>query len=580
MQVKASISTKINSIIIISLLLLGGASIFISGHTIKKKSEREIEGYRQTMMEEKRSHLKSLIEVAYHIAKHNYDESLGGNEEDAIARTLATINSLRYGDDGAGYFYTLDTRTRRLVQHPKQALIGRPDTSFKDAEGKRQVVALIDIALKNNEGYEEYKWEKLGETLPQPKLSFVKHFSEWGLAIVTGTYIDDVNKAIAIKEAEIKETIRSETISQAAIIFGIMVLTVLVAYPIVSVGIVKPIRNIILMLKDIAQGDGDLTKRITDKSGDETEEMAYWFNTFVAQVQDIIKDASGNAAQLTGSSATLAQVSNEMAAASDHTSSASANVAAASEEMSANMNSVAAAMEEASTNVSMVASATEEVSSTINGIASNTTQAREIASSAVTRTASASEQVSELGQAARDIGKVVETITEISSQVDLLALNATIEAARAGEAGKGFAVVAGEIKELARQTAEASGEIKDRVVGIQSSTEGTVREINEVSGVVDEIDKIVTNIAVAVEEQSMTTDEIVNNVSQASLGLSEVNENVAQSSQVSNEIAQDIGHVTDAAADVSRRCADINDSSKELAGLAEQLNTMVGRFKV
>ena len=124
-----------------------------------------------------------------------------------------------------------------------------------------------------------------------------------------------------------------------------------------------------------------------------------------------------------------------------------------------------------------------------------------------------------MGRAAREIGNVVETITEISSQVDLLALNATIEAARAGDAGKGFAVVAGEIKELARQTAEASGEIKKRVEGIQTNTAGTVNEINDVSEVVNEINAIVATIASAVEEQSATTREIVSNVSQASVGF-------------------------------------------------------------
>ena len=501
-------------------------------------------------------------------------------EADLKAKTLSTINSLRYGKDGTDYFYTMDTNSRVMLQHPKESLVGKPDTFFKDPDGKLQVVAQIDIARNKGDGFDQYKWAKLGEKEPQPKLTYVKHFKEWNMAIATGVYTDDIDKAIAIKREAINAAIRSQIYWQGGVIIGLILLSIALAYPIVSIGIVKPIRNMITMLKDIAEGEGDLTKRIIDNSGDETEEMAHWFNQFVEKVQNIIKDVAGNAGILYDSSQSLTAISKQMATNAAHTSDTANGVAAASEEMSANMQSVAAAMEEASTNVSMVAAATEEMSSTINEIAENTEKARNITASAVTKTVSASSQVGELGRAAREIGKVVETITEISSQVDLLALNATIEAARAGDAGKGFAVVAGEIKELARQTAEASGEIKNRVEGIQSNTDGTVNQINDVSEVVNEINTIVATIASAVEEQSATTREIVGNVSQASVGLSEVNENVAQSSQVSGEIARDISEVTRSSTDISSSCKEVNVSSEALAALADKLNQMVKKFKV
>jgi methyl-accepting chemotaxis protein len=120
----------------------------------------------------------------------------------------------------------------------------------------------------------------------------------------------------------------------------------------------------------------------------------------------------------------------------------------------------AAAMEESATNVTMVTTSSEEMSATIGEIAQNAEKARTISDQAVSKATDTSGQMDGLGRAAQGIGKVVETITEISEQVNLLALNATIEAARAGEAGKGFAVVANEIKELAKQTSEATLEIK------------------------------------------------------------------------------------------------------------------------
>ncbi len=125
---------------------------------------------------------------------------------------------------------------------------------------------------------------------------------------------------------------------------------------------------------------------------------------------------------------------------------------------------------------------------------------------------------------------MTETIADISAQTNLLALNATIEAARAGEAGKGFAVVANEIKDLAKQTAQATGEIKERIDGIQHSTNVTVTGIKKISDIITEIDTIVSGIAVSLDEQSATMTELTSNIVQAGEGISEVSENVAQSS--------------------------------------------------
>ena len=138
---------------------------------------------------------------------------------------------------------------------------------------------------------------------------------------------------------------------------------------------------------------------------------------------------------------------------------------------------------------------------------------------------------------------MTETITEISEQTNLLALNATIEAARAGEAGKGFAVVANEIKELARQTAAATVNIKDRINEIQSTTSTTVVDIEKISKVIIEINNVISGIATAVEEQSVASNEIAGNISQASQGLVEVNENVAQSTTVVADITREIAEI-------------------------------------
>jgi methyl-accepting chemotaxis protein len=344
--------------------------------------------------------------------------------------------------------------------------------------------------------------------------------------------------------------------------------------------IVRPVTDMVARLKDIAEGEGDLTRRLTIHSADELGQLGQWFNLFLERLQGMITQVKNNSIKLKESSTYLSGIADALANGAEQAAREAVSVSGSSEKLSENMTSIAASMEQASVNVNMVAGAAEEMSSTINEITQNVSKARVITGDAVTQTESASSQVGELGGSAREIGKVIETITEISEQVNLLALNATIEAARAGDAGKGFAVVANEIKELARQTAAATQEIKLKVDGIQRSTSGTVAQIARITGVVKDINEHVVVIASAVEEQSATTQNIADNVSQAAQGITDVNAHVAKSSQVSGDIAKQIGLVTHSANDLSQSSAQVNMNSKELSGLAEELDRLVGMFKV
>jgi methyl-accepting chemotaxis protein len=489
------------------------------------------------------------------------------------------IAQLRYGPTEQDYFWINDM-TPKMVMHPiNPALDGKDLSENKDPNGKRLFMDFVGVCRDKGEGFVDYLWPMPGHEAPVPKLSYVKLFEPWGWIVGTGIYLDDVDQAVQSKEAEIQAAVSAQRNSLIGTILALLILTAAVI-AFISKRITRPIVTASDMLKDIAQGEGDLTRRLEVTSKDEIGAMARWFNVFVENVQRIIGSVAENARQVNAASSELKAISDQMSAGAGQTSDKANTVAVASEEMSTNMNSVAAAMEQASTNVGMVASAAEEMTATINEIARNTEKARGITGEAVSQAGNASSQVAELGTAAQEIGKVVETITEISEQVNLLALNATIEAARAGDAGKGFAVVANEIKDLARQTAAATGEIKSRVESIQNSTDGTVTEIGNISRVVNQVNEIVSSIATAVEEQSVTTNEIAGNVAQAARGIDEVNENVAQSSTVSSEITQDIAQVTQAAGEISNSSAQVSQSAESLNRLAQQLNEMVERFKV
>ena len=361
-------------------------------------------------------------------------------------------------------------------------------------------------------------------------------------------------------------------------IIAVILTAVLVSFA--ALAIVKPLNKAVDGLKDIAQGEGDLTMRLQVTSKDEIGEMAHWFNTFIEKLQGIIKQITENSASVGSSSEQLSKISELLLTGAEDTSQRSNNVATAAEEMSSNLNNVAAAMEESSTNANMVATAAEEMSSTIKEIAENAEKARGVSSDAVTQANSASESMQQLSEAANKINKVTETITEISEQTNLLALNATIEAARAGEAGKGFAVVANEIKELAKQTAMATLDIKNLIDDVQNTSGSTSERIVKISEVIAGVNDIVSTIASAVEEQTAATQEIANNIAQASQGIQEVNENVNQSSTVATDIAQDIAEVSSSAKNISDSSNDVKHSAQDLLARSQELNAIVGSFKV
>lgn len=299
-----------------------------------------------------------------------------------------------------------------------------------------------------------------------------------------------------------------------------------------------------------------------------------------ANLRNIIHEIAVSCDTLVANASSLADVSKNMNSESEQTSQTANAVAAAAEEMSTNMSSVAASTEETAINVTSVSTATEEMTATIREVAENTARSSSMSNDAFEKASKTAVQVEALGKAASEIGKVTETITDISEQTNLLALNATIEAARAGEAGKGFAVVANEIKELAQQTAEATQEIRGRIQNVQGETERTVKEIREITEAIREVNEMNMTVSSAIEEQSVTSREIAENVTQASQGIQEVTEHVTQSSAVSVDIAADIGQVDNAARSIEQNSQHLDGNALEIRQQVDALQKLVKQFQV
>lgn len=502
---------------------------------------------------------KQKLQVATHtiaVAVGHAVETLK-NENQRIEVIRGLIDDIRFEDDKSGYYFVYQGTTN-IALPPNKKLQGSDLSDMKDKNGVYLVRELRNRAGDGG-GFVTYIWPKPGAG-EVPKLSYAEMIPGTDYWIGTGLYIDNIeaykNEMKASIDKRVTSLVTTLIISAGIFFLGITAICLYIVF-----GITGSLKSMILSFTDIAEGDGDLTKRIEIKSNDELGELGKWFNVFLEKLQNIIRQLFGEASNVDQSSNELSAISEEMSSGAGSMSRRAESAASAAEELSTGMNSIAASMEQSSSNA-------------------NAEQARKISAEASSKTKDASEEMKRLTNAADSVGKVVETITDISQQVNLLALNASIESARAGEAGKGFAVVANEIKILAAQTAEATNDIKAQIDNIQSVSGLTAESIGGVTKIIDETREIVESIASAIEEQSAVTNEISENVVQLSAGIQEVNENVAQSSEVSQTISQDIAGVSSSSSEIAENSSQVRDRAADLKKMAEALNEIVEKFIV
>lgn len=261
----------------------------------------------------------------------------------------------------------------------------------------------------------------------------------------------------------------------------------------------------------------------------------------------------------------LVTASSELSAASNIVLGISNNLSAAAEETSAQANTASVASEEVSAGVQNVSSNMVEMSSAIREITKTTNEAASMTKEAMDLSNSANQIINQLGDSSLEIGNVIKVISSIAQQTNLLALNATIEAARAGEAGKGFAVVANEVKELANQTAQATGDITKKIEAIQNDSKNAVNAIANITVAIEKVSGFTTNIASAVEEQSATTNEVTRIVSESTEGVQQISEN--------------IGQVSLAAANTGKDASSVLEASKKIELIAATLEQYVNKLK-
>lgn len=389
----------------------------------------------------------------------------------------------------------------------------------------------------------------------------------------------DIGASTQRSRAQTAHSITSAFVTIATIIL-VAGMATMVLNTLLGRQIARSLRATTGMLREISEGDGDLTKRLPIASRDEVGSLAQHFNRFVDKLQNTIRGVADSTNTLADASNELSVTASQLASGAEDTTSQSATVAAAAAEMTTNMNTMAAASEAMSTNVKTVALAVDQLTASIGEIARSAEQAASVAQSAAQLAHNSNEKIGRLGSSADEIGKVIEVIEEIAEQTNLLALNATIEAARAGDAGKGFAVVASEVKELAKQTATATDDIRKRIEGIQGSTGETVTSIGQIGEVIKQVNELSRVIASAVEEQSITTKEIAQSVAQTKAAAEEVSRGVTESATASQQISTNIVHVDEAAQRAAQGASQTRAAGQSLSRLADQLQSLMSEFSI
>ena len=500
-----------------------------------------------SLKDEQHAKTKNLVESAHSIITHFYELQQNGEltEQQAKQQALSTIAALRY--DNNNYFWINDFQPA-MVMHPfKPELNGKSLSNNKDPDGTLLFVDMVNIVKRQGEGMIPYKWPKPGKDEPVDKIAYVKGFSQWQWIIGSGVYIDTIDEAFA--------HLRNLVVLNSAIIIAILIgLSYLIAR-----SILLPTQLAANMMKDISQGEGDLTQALDEDGNDEVSRLSRYFNLYTQKMRESLKHVAQNAHDVNQYAHNVDDASKTNHSFIELQNDSSTQVAAAMEQMTHQIHDVSRNAEAAEHAAVDAASNASEG----KNIVAQTIKAIETLSKNIE---TVSQVTADLAQESNNIGSVLDVIRGIAEQTNLLALNAAIEAARAGEQGRGFAVVADEVRTLASRTGKSTDEIQtmiaklqkgaqaavDAVTASQQLSSSTVEQAGAANSSLTEIERLVTiitdmngQIARATEQQSSAADEVNLRINELSQSTEQSLSNTAQLANASDNLKHSSQELTD-----------------------------------
>ncbi|MCD5979310.1 methyl-accepting chemotaxis protein [Pseudomonas quasicaspiana] len=472
--------------------------------------------------------------------------------EVAQKQALDAIRGMRYNKDD--YFWINDMRPV-MIMHPMNAkLVGQDLSAIKDPDGFSVFNEMVAVAKEKGAGMVQYRWPKPGASEPVQKISYIKLFTPWGWILGSGVYVDDV-----------KAEFQQQTINAALFSLAIIVIMVLLVIMIAR-SIVRPLRDSVQAMADIASGESDLTRSLETQGNDEVTQLARHFNAFTAKLRGVVLQLQASANGLEKASSDLG-INAEQAQ-------------ARSQQQSQQMELVATAVNEVTYGVQDVAKNAEHAANEMRDAESQAHQGQVNIDSSLRQIDHLSgtinqavEVIRTLSSESTQIGGVLEVISSIAEQTNLLALNAAIEAARAGEQGRGFAVVADEVRLLAQRTQKSTAEIQSMIERLQTHSDAAVKVIADSS-----------RSSQLTIEQANQAGQSLTSISQALRNLNSLNASIASATLQQSHVVEDINQNVTQAAQLSQSTAvaaeQSTQASVQLREMSEQLNGLLRQFRV
>jgi methyl-accepting chemotaxis protein len=372
--------------------------------------------------------------------------------------------------------------------------------------------------------------------------------------------------SVSLPMSDVKTLSKSSLQRTTMTMVGVSLVTLLIMYLMLRVIVLKPLQTMTDISRDIAEGEGDLTKRVPVAGKDEIAVLGGWFNVFIERLQSMIAKVAHVTDKVASAAVQLSATADEMSKGAESLTSRTVQTAAAVEEMNATVGQVA----QNSGKAANMAQETVQTAKTGREVVSETVSGMQQISEAVTQSATI---IATLGKSSDQIGEIVRVIEDIADQTNLLALNAAIEAARAGEQGRGFAVVADEVRKLAERTTKATKEIGDMIRQIQHDTKGAVASMEagteKASGGVTLVHKTGESLARIAEMVTQTADMI------RQIAVAAEEQSVA-----TQQIASDLETVARVSKESESGATESAKASQDLSLLATELQKIVSCFKV